>query len=121
MKRRNPIGFTLVELLVVIGIIAVLIAILLPALTRARDQAQTIQCQSNLRQLHNAFVIYSGMFHNYCIPAQAGNGTIGGSAVDDWWLGLNTLGRALGIKGDYNSLGVETTKLLSTAPPASRR
>jgi prepilin-type N-terminal cleavage/methylation domain-containing protein/prepilin-type processing-associated H-X9-DG protein len=100
-NRRS--GFTLVELLVVIGIIAVLIAILLPALTRARDQAQTIQCQSNLRQLHNAFVLYSTMFNSYCIPAQAGNGTVGGNALDDWWLGLNTLGKALGVKGDFNS------------------
>jgi len=51
-------GFTLVELLVVIGIIAVLIGVLLPALAKARKTARTTACLSNLRQMGNAWVMY---------------------------------------------------------------
>jgi len=65
--RSNPatrLGFTLVELLVVIGIIAVLISILLPSLNRARQSARALQCQSNLKQLGIAAVSYVSEYKN---------------------------------------------------------
>ena len=59
-------GFTLVELLVVIGIIALLISILIPVLGRARDQANRVACMSNIRQIGIAFRFYAADNKDWC-------------------------------------------------------
>src|SRR6476646_4303280 len=71
-QRRS--GFTLVELLVVIGIIAVLIGVLLPALNKAREAARQVQCLSNMKQLANAVMMYCGDNKGW-MPGRGGNNT----------------------------------------------
>jgi len=73
MRRSGRCGFTLIELLVVIGIIAVLVAMLLPALNKAREQAITVQCLSNLRQLMLGTQMYAQANRDFIPAAQWGD------------------------------------------------
>ena len=69
-QRREPRAFTLVELFIVIGVIALLIALLFPAFNAARRAAMRTACQSNMRQVVNAFIMYVND-NNGCFPRPA--------------------------------------------------
>lgn len=74
MSRQRSRGFTLVELLVVIGIIALLISVLLPTLGKARAAAAAANCLSNLRQINTAFVLFANDHKGY-LPQIGSAGT----------------------------------------------
>lgn len=108
-RRQSSLGFTLVELLVVISIIAMLIGILLPSLAAARNLAKQTQCASNLRQLSTIFHTFS-TDHNGNMPR--GRDAAGGTA---WSYYKNEL-----YSGDYLTAGAHYKIGTYTMKPAAK-
>jgi prepilin-type N-terminal cleavage/methylation domain-containing protein/prepilin-type processing-associated H-X9-DG protein len=106
---RNHRAFTLVELLVVIGIIAVLIAILMPALRRARQAALQAECLSNLRQCALGFQMYAGDNLGY-IPAEISQGS--GNTGFCFWPGFLSYGYRVVPNPLPPTAGTQSTKYI---------
>ncbi len=110
---RRPGGFTLVELLVVIGIIALLIGILLPSLSRARASAKTLVCLSQVRQTAFAFQLYANEYEGIVIPENLPGFFSSapwfqwGASVDGSWPAKT---RPYINEGDENQSGVAANK-----------
>jgi prepilin-type N-terminal cleavage/methylation domain-containing protein len=95
MRRKGfESGFTLVELLVVIGIIALLVSILLPALNKARQQANLLADASNLRNMGQAIDEYVSENKGYLPYSYAETGPVG--SATNWWYWDDTLSLMMG-------------------------
>ena len=94
MNRRK--GFTLVELLVVIAIIALLMGILLPALSRVRRSAQGAACMVQMKQWATVYSMYTGDFDGYFVPDYYPENVDDGKRCD-WWIVLESYYKDLNL------------------------
>ncbi len=126
---QKETGFTLVELLVVIAVIAILAALLVPALSRGKDSAKSAACKSNLRQIGLALIMYVDEHEKYpgSIMYDSGRGFESDGKGHGWTGPLTQYVRGTGVgkggEAGFNTIGSETRPNLWTCPgqPPTKR
>ncbi|MBV8580776.1 MAG: prepilin-type N-terminal cleavage/methylation domain-containing protein [Candidatus Eremiobacteraeota bacterium] len=115
-KRRSEQGFTLIELMIVVAIIAILAAILIPNFVNARSQAQTAACESNLRAIATALELYYA--DNQVYPTASSVSVAPALLTANGVTYLNNTPRDPAAQGGSGAY-ILTTNLASNGSPAS--
>jgi prepilin-type N-terminal cleavage/methylation domain-containing protein/prepilin-type processing-associated H-X9-DG protein len=126
--RRSCSAFTLIELLVVVAIIALLISILLPALSQAREQVKSVKCTANLRSLTQGIIVYSSSERDSCpgplhpaVYRNMGTDALPAGMGDrDYYQQRQLTFKIRPYMGDSSSHKDSTTDLVATCPVVSQ-
>src|SRR6266436_6819503 len=126
-QRDRRRAFTLIELLVTIAMIAILAALLLPALTRSKDKAQAITCAGNIKQLAVAWFLYADdngelLVNNHGVPETLARRQTWANNVEDWLDGpdnTNTIYLTDSKLGPYANRSAKIYKCPADREPAA--